>query len=161
MLGGMGRPSKLTPELHAEIVNLIRLGNFREAAAAAAGIGTTTFHRWMAKGREARSGIYREFWAAVNTAEAQAEATAIGRIRQAAQDPKHWTAAAWYLERKFPERWGRKRLEISGPEGGPVETEEKGVLAPSRAAEILNVLAAANYLSEGGPIEEAEELLDG
>ena len=33
---------------------------------------------------------------------------------------RHWTAAAWRLERKHPERWGRK-MELSGPGGEPLK----------------------------------------
>lgn len=37
--------------------------------------------------------------------------------------PKNWNAAAWMLERKYPEEFGRQRLEITGVDGGkPLET---------------------------------------
>lgn len=35
----------------------------------------------------------------------------------------------WRLERRFPDRWGRRRMELTGPDGGPVQveiTEEQG-----------------------------------
>lgn len=66
----------------------------------------------------------------------------VGRIREAARAPKHWTAAAWYLERKHPERWGRRRLEITGPEGDPIELRALE-MPVNRVAEVLNVLNAA------------------
>ena len=35
-----------------------------------------------------------------------------------------WRAAAWRLERKFPNRWGRHdRHEVTGPDGGPIQHE--------------------------------------
>lgn len=48
---GPGRPPDLTPEVHRQIVGLIRLGHSQEAAAAAAEVGPRTFYEWMAKGR--------------------------------------------------------------------------------------------------------------
>ncbi len=32
-----------------------------------------------------------------------------------------WTAAAWALERRNPEKWGRRQVELVGNEGGPLE----------------------------------------
>lgn len=29
----------------------------------------------------------------------------------------------WRLERRFPDRWGRRRLEVTGADGGPVEVD--------------------------------------
>lgn len=31
----------------------------------------------------------------------------------------------WRLERRFPDRWGRRRLEISGPDGEPIPIEAR------------------------------------
>jgi hypothetical protein len=78
---------------------------------------------------------YREFRESIKRAEAQAEVVSVARIRQAANEGT-WQAAAWYLERKHGDRWGRNdkvRQEISGPEGAPVsltiEDAKKAVLA--------------------------------
>lgn len=49
---------------------------------------------------------FRDFRNAVKRAEAQAEEARLNTIIIAAK--KNWTAAAWWLERKFPERWGRR-----------------------------------------------------
>jgi len=34
-----------------------------------------------------------------------------------------WTAAAWALERKNPERWGRRQVEVVGKDGKPLEVK--------------------------------------
>jgi hypothetical protein len=106
-----GRPSKLTPEITYRIAELIRAGNYREVAARAAGIGTTTFYRWLDEGARQNRGQFREFWDAIKRAEAEAECKSVAVIDAAAQGGT-WHAAAWRLERMFPDRWGRRqRLE--------------------------------------------------
>lgn len=32
-----------------------------------------------------------------------------------------WTAAAWCLERRSPEKWGRRQVEVVGSDGSPLE----------------------------------------
>jgi transposase len=106
----IGRPTKLTDEIRDTIVAAIRDGNYSETAAAAAGIGKTTFYLWMVKG-ETLGGKYEQFREAVHAAEADAEAQALTVLLKAM--PEDWRAAAWYLERKFQDRWGRKdRLDL-------------------------------------------------
>lgn len=100
-----GRPTKLTPQLHLEIVKFIEAGNYIETAAAVAGVSPSTLRHWIRRGARQRDGPYRLFSEAVKRAEARAEASALVRIRQAGE--KNWTAEAWYLERKFPHKWGR------------------------------------------------------
>ena len=86
-------------------------GCYRETAYRAAGIGATTFARWMEQGEaddEAdRDSVFRDLRMAIMEAEARAEQDALGLIQQAARDGT-WQAAAWFLERKKPERWGRR-----------------------------------------------------
>lgn len=101
-----GRRSKLTKQLIKNAADLVKLGNYTETACAYLGIGKTSWYRWLQEGEQAKSGLKREFWEAIRQAEAQAEIRNIGKIQTAANDD--WKASAWYLERKFPDRWGRK-----------------------------------------------------
>jgi hypothetical protein len=93
----MGRPSKLTPERHKKIVKLIEAGNYPETAAGACGVNRATYYVWMAKGREAKSGKYKDFHDDVQRAREAAEAELIQTIRRASVDD--WRAASWMLER--------------------------------------------------------------
>ena len=132
----MARPTKLTPELQENIVIAINAGNYSKIAAEMVGIGETTFYRWMEEGAKPDGKKeYREFRESIKRAEAQAEVISVARIRQA-ENEGTWQAAAWYLERKHGDRWGRNdkvRQEISGPEGAPVsltiEDAKQAVLA--------------------------------
>lgn len=109
----MGRHSKLTPEVQEKIVGVLRSGNYAQVAAQCAGIGETTFYRWLQQGEEEESGIYRDFREAVKNAEAEAEADSVAIIETAGR--KEWQARAWLLERKHPYRWGRfERQEHMG-----------------------------------------------
>jgi len=61
--------------------------------------------------------VYSDFAEAVARARAEAEIAAVARIRERAHDGT-WQADAWFLERAFPERWGR-RGAIPLPEPPP------------------------------------------
>ena len=106
-----GRRTKLTPEVREKIVSAIRAGNYAYVAAEYAGIGTSTFYHWLQKGNEAKQGIYREFLEAIKKAESEAEVRAVAIVQQSMG--QNWQAAMTFLERKFPDRWGRKdRLRV-------------------------------------------------
>ena len=102
----MGRKSKLTPEVQERICQYVRQGLTYEIAARAAGVSETTFYRWKQRGERSKRGKYREFWEALKRAESEAEQVLVRRILAASNDT--WQAAAWMLERRYPERWGRK-----------------------------------------------------
>lgn len=57
----------------------------------------------------------------VTKAKALSEMRAVTTIQQAF--PDNWQAAAWYLERTKPDKYGRRdRMNLEGPkEGGPIE----------------------------------------
>lgn len=128
----MARPTKLTPDVHKLIVGMIEAGNFIETAAAAAGVDRDTIRNWLKRGARSRGGAFRDFRDAVVQAQARAEATLVGLVALAANgeapevdengtvlrpgSPPKWQAGAWLLERKHPERWGRRlRVETTAP----------------------------------------------
>ena len=144
----LGRPSKLTPELQDSIVKAIQAGNYAQVAARHAGIGETTFYRWLQQGQadaEAnRKTSFRDFWEAVKKAESAAEVRAVVILQRAM--PNSWQAAMTYLERRYPARWGRReRFEHSGPQGRPIEVVD----AKKILLEKLRRLAACNDHSKG------------
>ena len=105
-----GRPkdtTKLTPELQEQICTTIRAGNYIETAAAYVGVSKPTLYAWMKRGHAQQRGIYRSFLNAVGQALAHAETLDVANIAKAAGGGD-WKASAWRLERKFPDRWGRR-----------------------------------------------------
>lgn len=101
----MGRPSKRTPEREAKLLEAIRAGNYMETAAHYAGIGVSTLHEWRDK--------YADFAEAIEKARAEAETRNVVLIQSAAKT--NWQAAAWWLERSFPDKYGRRtRVEHGG-----------------------------------------------
>ncbi len=120
----MARPRKLNEALQHKIVTAIRAGNYIETAAAYAGIHKSTLYDWLKRGerekqRVAKNPRYRikkdeqqfvEFSDAVEKALAEAEVRDVAIIGKAAEE--YWQAAAWRLERKFPEKWGRQKIDI-------------------------------------------------
>lgn len=113
---GKGQPTKLTPELQQKFIDALAAGNYLRVAANYAGITYTTFYRWLEKGKTIGSGPYHEFCDAVEKAQADSEVARIERIIKAAKTGI-WTADAWYLERRYPERWGRHLHEMTGKDG--------------------------------------------
>ena len=116
----MGRRTKLNPEVQEKIVSAIRAGNYAMIAAEYAGICEGTFYGWLKRGREEGQGIYFEFLKAVKEAEREAEVRAVAHVQK--HMTGNWTAAMTYLERKFPQRWGRR-------DRAPVEVDPREVLA--------------------------------
>lgn len=103
----MARPSKLTPEVQARLVAGIRHGLTHKTACAATGVAPRTFQTWIARGRlpGKANARHRHLVEAVERARAAREADLAARLLLAAQRGS-WRAAAWLLERQYPERWG-------------------------------------------------------
>lgn len=115
----MARETVLNENVQKIIVNAIAGGNYNDTACKLAGIHPTTFYGWMRKADEGIS-PYAELQEAVEKAEAYAEAERIKRIKVAA-DEGNWQAAAWYLERKHNDRWGRReKQDINANVGGSI-----------------------------------------
>jgi hypothetical protein len=115
-----GRPSKLSPEVLGRLYAAIRQGNYLEDACAYAGIDYSTFRRWMIRGEEAESGEYSELYETVKGLEASVTVELVGLWRTKMDS---WRSIAAFLEKRFPERFGRRRIEIAGEGGGPIEID--------------------------------------
>lgn len=135
------KPYKLIDnEIQERLLQAIRLGAFIEHACYYAGINSSTFRQWRQKATE---GIepYKSFWVKVNEAESEAIMRRLARIENAGKDGS-WQADAWYLERKYPDKFGRRdRVELTGDPNAPVEIQlnwSDGKLI-NRDNEIINV----------------------
>lgn len=117
-----GRPTKLTPDRHKRIVDLLRAGNQVNTAYQAAGVSETAYHNWISKGRGGEE-PYREFAEDVERARADAVSRMVDVVVKAATEEKTWQAAAWFLPRAN-RRWMY---------GQPGRTDEQ-TLAPKDAA---------------------------
>lgn len=148
----MGRATKLTKTAKRVIVEAISAGTTQKDAVLAAGIDITSYHRWLNRGEEETEGIYREFRQAVLRAKNLAQFKYEDVILKAANgefDPiiekkivdkdgkkeititeRHvlpdWRAAAFWLERKIPDVYGRKD-NVKVDLGWRDELEKKGV----------------------------------
>lgn len=123
----MGRKTKLTPDVQKEIGQNIILGMPIKFAAEAAGIGETTFYRWMQSGEKAKRGKFREFWEYIKECQAKAVQLHVKLITRAANEGS-WQASAWILERRHPNEFGRKdridmKADIKSKNDIPLTTE--------------------------------------
>lgn len=102
-----GRKTKLTQQLIQQAAKLISEGNHDCTVVNYLGIDKSTWYKWMQEGETAESGLKKDFFDTIKKAAAKSEVTAVKGILKAGK--KQWQALAWYLERKFGERWALKQ----------------------------------------------------
>lgn len=121
----MGRKSKLTSEVQEKVVQALQGGNYFNTACRYAGISPGTGWSWIERGeaenpKRPRKDIFVLFANAIREAEAEVEIRMVAQWRT--QMPEDWRAIQMFMERRYPERWGRKeRQEHVGAGGGPLE----------------------------------------
>jgi len=106
-----GRPSKVCPRVVKTIIAAIEIGSTYRLAAQSAGIHHDTFRKWVIRGEAAKSGVFYDFVAQLKRAEGVAATRWLKYIEDAAEI--QWQAAAWKLERRHPESFGRRILEVN------------------------------------------------
>ena len=150
-----GRKTKLTPEVQDIIVDGINAGLTLGLTCARAGVARSTFYDWLEKGEAAKSGALMEFSDTVSRARADSAIRLVSQITL--QAPTDWRAAAFLLERRFPDDYG-KRSEVTGKDGGPVkvETKTQHVFQPTPELwdEVLRERVAYERLRDGDTDEE-------
>jgi hypothetical protein len=98
----------------------LEAGAYRGEACAAAGLAERSVMRWLEIGRaeaqhqdneDAPVTVYRHIWHSVLKAEALTQVQALHTVHAAAGRGA-WRAAAWFLEHRYPEKWGPKASQI-------------------------------------------------
>lgn len=93
--------------MQRQIVAFMADGSYFAPACKAAGTTRQTVEYWQKlyqSGAE-HAQEYADFFAALEKANAIAEVRALGAIQSGATS---WQSRAWFLERRFPARWGAK-----------------------------------------------------
>ena len=145
----VGRPTKLTPQLREEIVELLKSGNYIETVCGLVGINKTTFYLWINKAdASTRSTKYSKFRDDVYKAMAFSEARLVTLIAKSAE--KDWRAAVWMLERRQPERWGKPEVKNETPQKleseVKIDKEDKIIIK-----ELLDLIAGGHGRRESSP----------
>ena len=118
--------TKLTDQLCDDICNDIKAGVPIDHAAIAHGITRKTFYNWYNKGKDAKSGKFRQFHDKVEEAKSVAITLRARRIYKAGETS--WQADAWWLERVDPENFGRKdhhKIESKNYKSRPCRSNRK------------------------------------
>lgn len=176
-----GRKSKLTPELRDRILDAVLEGNYIETAAQIAGVNKTTLYRWLRRAEDVEAQalelvvedgadfyehvdpaewVYLDFRHALKSAEAYSEAELLRMSKSAAVAGSSWQAFMTILERRHPDRWGRRKV-LDHTIRGELESRSRvELIVPTdgqRAGAVAGILASAGALDD----DDEEDLEDG
>lgn len=122
-----GRKLLLDYELIEKAGELLQEGHYQRTVCNYFGISEQTWYSWLNKGEEYRelteeelleipnALLYIEFYEVVKKSSSWAEMEAASAIKQ--HGKKSWQALAWFLERRFRDRWGRVNQDDGGQSG--------------------------------------------
>jgi hypothetical protein len=96
-----GRKSKYSPQMQAALCRWLKKGCSFKDACAMEGISYETFRTWQSE--------KSVFSVAIKKAEAECKVARIQTILKASD--KSWQAAAWWLERRYGDEYGRTPKE--------------------------------------------------
>lgn len=111
------RPTKFTPENRDKILTAIRLGTADTLCSLVAGVAYNTFREWVVRGENDGDGEFYRFSQDILIAQGERLNRWLATIEKATQ--RSWQAAAWKLERLYPQSYGRtyQTTEHTGPGG--------------------------------------------
>ena len=109
----------LNKHIYNTIIDYISKGNYIKTACLAAGVTPESYCNWQRRAENyapdngtPQDEVYFRFFQDVKKAEAKSEADTVARIHDAGSDKRNWPADMTRIERKNPERWGRRDSPI-------------------------------------------------
>jgi len=139
----MGRRTKLlNKDIYNTIIKYISNGNYIKTACLAAGVSHASYCNWQQRAESPGGNgddIYVEFFEDLKKAEAKSEADTVSRVHDAGEDKRNWPADMTRLERKNPERWGRRiELEV-GPSKVLIALQEQAHQLTSKETKVIEL----------------------
>lgn len=137
----MGRKSLLSESCIDKLEQAILIGATYELAAMFAGISERTFERWRAQMVDAKEGTsLADLRERLRQAEGRAAIGWLAKIEKAATEG-NWTAAAWKLQKRYPETYDRsfQKVAFTDPSGEQPWEPTVGLsvlLAAARTAQV-------------------------
>ena len=132
------KPTKVQSKVREDLIENLRTGMTIEAACLLAGIGRTTYYRWLDED---------EKWAdECKSAVRFAEAVLLERVKQLAMDKMDWRAFAWILEKRFPDDYGKRQ-----------ELKVESTQSSDGTAEVLAMLEQVKGMKHSTSSEEEAE----
>ena len=140
----MSKPA-ICSELVDSSCKVLAMGAYQREAARSVGICESTLNNWLSRGGKERRHIagggkprkresaYLGCLLSIEKAKAVAQVSDLALVNRAATEGA-WQAAAWKLERRNPDQWGRNRLDVQAE--GRLVVEGGGWLATQLGAGI-------------------------
>ena len=105
-------PLKINQAMVEALSAAIAKGNYPTTACQLCNIDRTSLYRWLdiadAHIAEGKESIYTTLYYSLKRAESDAEDRLVQVVRDAAEVKREWLPAMTMLERRHPDRWGRK-----------------------------------------------------
>ena len=129
-MGKRGRPPVLDELKRAKIVAILSVGCSQSVAAQHVGCAVSTISRTAERDPQ--------FAEELGKAKSNAELSLVKNIRNAAKKEQYWRAAAWALERGFPEKYARRGPDV-------ITAEQLAQILGQFAERITQLLPAGAY----------------
>ena len=143
------KKSKLTTARAKRICDALAVGATLQSAAEYAGIHRDTLRHWIQKGERMHRGIYARLAEDVYEAQGRAKVAALATIARASKDGD-WKAAAWFLERREPEGYGRQdKLDVSATVSATIDDTRAAKMLALLSDDALDELARLALEDEG------------
>ena len=127
-MAGEGRPTDCTPAVTARMVTALEMGQPVRACCRYAGISHVSHYDWLKRADDGDGPPFSNYANAVRAAQVVGEQLHLGVLHAAAKDGE-WRASVEMLRFMRPAEYGKQQIEVSGPEGGPVQVDLRTKIA--------------------------------